>query len=154
MAHRRRPTYAPEFRAEAVKRVRKSTESVVGIARDLGIRDGHVMHRLRVIHAIHRRTSGRPRWQRALRDEGVRVSRKRVARLMRQAGLSAQGRRRFRITTDREHPGPVASNGLARQFATGVRWAADRRHSCIIPIAAVSTPATTIARCSTRAALR
>ncbi len=40
MAHRRRPTYAPEFRAEAVKRVRNSTESVLGIARDLGITPG------------------------------------------------------------------------------------------------------------------
>jgi len=34
---RRRPTYAAEFRAEAVKRVRNSTESLRSIARDLGI---------------------------------------------------------------------------------------------------------------------
>ena len=37
MAQRRRPTYAPEFRAEAVKRVRTSNESIAEIARDLGI---------------------------------------------------------------------------------------------------------------------
>jgi transposase len=37
MAHRRRPTYAPEFRAEAVKRVRNSDESLLAIARDLGV---------------------------------------------------------------------------------------------------------------------
>ena len=40
MAHRRRPTYAPEFRTEALKRVRSSTESVSAIARDLGITVG------------------------------------------------------------------------------------------------------------------
>jgi len=40
MAHRRRPTYAPEFRTEALKRVRSSTESVAAIARDLGITVG------------------------------------------------------------------------------------------------------------------
>ena len=40
MAQRRRPTYAPEFRAEAVKRVRNSTESLAAIARDLGITSG------------------------------------------------------------------------------------------------------------------
>jgi transposase len=40
MAQRRRPTYAPEFRAEAVKRVRTSNESVAAIARDLGITVG------------------------------------------------------------------------------------------------------------------
>jgi transposase len=39
MAQRRRPTYAPEFRAEAVKRVRTTDEPVSRIARDLGI--GH-----------------------------------------------------------------------------------------------------------------
>ena len=37
MARRRRPTYAPEFRAEAVKRVRNSDESLLAIARDLGV---------------------------------------------------------------------------------------------------------------------
>lgn len=86
------------------------------------------MHRLRLIHAIHRRTYGRPRLHRALRDAGVRVSPKRVARLMRQAGLFAQGRRRYRVTTDSAHAWPVAANQLARQFATGRPnrvWAAD-----------------------------
>ena len=40
MAQRRRPTYAPEFRAEALKRVRTSTESMSAIAQDLGITPG------------------------------------------------------------------------------------------------------------------
>ena len=40
MVQRRRPTYASEFRAEAVKRVRNSTESMSAIARDLGITPG------------------------------------------------------------------------------------------------------------------
>ena len=40
MVNRRRPTYAPEFRAEALKRVRNSTDSVSAIARDLGITIG------------------------------------------------------------------------------------------------------------------
>ena len=92
------------------------------------IRDVHLLHRLRLVHAIHRRTYGRPRLHRALRDDGVRVSPKRVARLMRQAGLCAQGRRRYRVTTDSAHPWPVAPNQLARHFATGLPhrvWAGD-----------------------------
>jgi transposase len=40
MVNRRRPTYAPEFRTEALKRVRNSTDSVSAIARDLGITVG------------------------------------------------------------------------------------------------------------------
>jgi transposase len=34
---RRRPTYAPEFRAEAVRRLRTSDESPAKIARELGV---------------------------------------------------------------------------------------------------------------------
>jgi len=37
MARRRRPTYSPEFKAEALRLVRSSTDSVSQIARDLGI---------------------------------------------------------------------------------------------------------------------
>ena len=87
-----------------------------------------MLHRLRLVHAIHRRAYGRPRLHRALRDEGVRISPKRVARLMRAAGLTAQGRRRFRVTTNSVHPWPVVANHLARRFAVDVphrRWAAD-----------------------------
>lgn len=34
---RRRPQYSPEFRAEAVRRVRNSDEPITSIARDLGV---------------------------------------------------------------------------------------------------------------------
>jgi transposase len=37
MAQRRRPTYTPEFKAEAVRLVRTSSDSLTKIARDLGI---------------------------------------------------------------------------------------------------------------------
>lgn len=83
------------------------------------------------IAASHRRshgTYGSPRVVRDLRDAGHRVSRKRVARLMRAAGLRGVGRRRFRVTT-RNHPTrPAAPNVLARGFAVGApnrAWAAD-----------------------------
>jgi transposase InsO family protein len=92
------------------------------------LRDVQLIHRLRLVHAIHRRAYGRPRLHRALRDQGVRISPKRVARLMREAGLTALGRRHFRVTTDSAHAWPVAANHLARQFASGrphQAWAAD-----------------------------
>ena len=37
MAQRRRPTYTPEFKAEAVRLVRTSSDGLSTIARDLGI---------------------------------------------------------------------------------------------------------------------
>jgi putative transposase len=90
--------------------------------------DVRLLHQLRLIHAIHRRTYGRPRLHRALRAEGIRISEKRVRRLMHLAGLTAIGRRGFRVTTNSAHPWPVAANQLRRQFAVAAphqRWAAD-----------------------------
>jgi transposase InsO family protein len=63
-----------------------------------------------------------------LRDQGIRVGRKRVARLMRQEGIAARERRRFRGTTDSAHGLPVAPNLLDRAFAVedlDAVWAGD-----------------------------
>ena len=71
------------------------------------------------IAAIHQRSRGvygRPRVQAALRGQGFSVSSKRVGRLMKQQGLRASRRRRYRSTTDSGHKLPVAENVLARAF--------------------------------------
>jgi len=62
---------------------------------------------------------GAPRVHHKLRTAGHRVGRKRVARLMRAAGLQARRRRRFAVTTDSTHAFPLADNVVARQFAVG-----------------------------------
>jgi putative transposase len=51
-----------------------------------------------------------------LQVRGERVSRKRVARLMRQQDLRGKKRRRYRVTTNSEHTYPVAPNVLDRKF--------------------------------------
>jgi putative transposase len=87
-----------------------------------------LLRRLQVLHADSRRTYGRPRLQRALRQAGIRVGERRVGRLMRLAGLVARGRRRYRVTTDSRHQAPVARNQLARAFAVARPnrvWAGD-----------------------------
>jgi len=79
-------------------------------------------------HAGSRRTYGSPRVLRDLRAQGRRVSRKRVARLMRELGLVGRRRRRFRATTDSKHAFPVASNVLMREFevpAPNTAWVTD-----------------------------
>lgn len=63
-----------------------------------------------------------------LRDGGMRLGRRRVARLMRENGMRARQRRRFKRTTDSLHTFPVAPNLLGQDFtATGPnqKWGAD-----------------------------
>jgi len=69
------------------------------------------------IHAESRGRYGSPRVHAELRERGQRTARKRVARLMRAAGLCARERRRFRRTTDSGHGMTIKDNLLARRFA-------------------------------------
>jgi transposase InsO family protein len=78
--------------------------------------DARLAVQIAAIHRASRRRYGSPRVYAELRAQGQRTSRKRVARLMRRAGLAAHRRRAFRVTTQSQHPHPVAPNRLARQF--------------------------------------
>lgn len=79
-------------------------------------------------HQRGRTYYGSPRVHRALAKQGVRVSRKRVVRLMQEQGLVGRVRRRFKVTTDSGHGLPVAANLLGRDFtasAPNQRWVGD-----------------------------
>jgi transposase InsO family protein len=68
-------------------------------------------------YAASRQTYGSPRIHAALQQQGLRVGRKRVARLMQAAGLVGRGPRRRRpVTTQPDAPGRVAPNLLAQNF--------------------------------------
>ena len=80
-------------------------------------RDEQLRERIGAVHQQSRRTYGSPRIHAELQAQGERCGRKRVARLMRQAGLRVKVRRRFRPqTTDSKHSHRVAPNVLARRF--------------------------------------
>jgi transposase InsO family protein len=71
---------------------------------------------------------GSPRIFRDLLEQNVRVSRKRVIRLMQEESLKARIRKRFKCTTMSDHDQPVADNLLDRQFtadAPNQRWVGD-----------------------------
>jgi putative transposase len=90
--------------------------------------DTRLIAQLRLAHADSRQTYGRPRLCRALHDRGIAVSGKRVARLMRVAGLRSRGRRRFVVTTNSRHTFAIAPNRLQRRFQPkrlNRVWAAD-----------------------------
>ena len=82
--------------------------------------------RIRAAHAASRGTYGTPRVHAELAAEGIRVGRKRVARLMSQAGLAGVSRRKFVTTTvkgdSRQAPDLVERN---RAEAPDRLWVAD-----------------------------
>ena len=67
-------------------------------------------------HLASRGTYGSPRIHTDLAEEGVHVGRKRVARLMRGAGIVGVSRRRFCVTTRRDRDAVVAPDLVERQF--------------------------------------
>ena len=72
------------------------------------------------VHHESRGTYGSPRVTAELQANGQPVSRKRVARLMRQEGLQARRKRRFKRTTDSNHSNPIAPNMIGRMFFASV----------------------------------
>ena len=85
--------------------------------------------RIRRIHGDSDQTYGMPRVRAELRDQGVTVSRRRVARLMRQAGLQGVSRRRAYIVTtrrnDRQRPAPDLVQRRFQADSPNALWVAD-----------------------------
>ena len=63
-----------------------------------------------------RATYGTRRLKAALLDRDRTVSRRRIGRLMREAGLACKTKRKFKATTNSKHDLPIAPNHLDRQF--------------------------------------
>ena len=84
--------------------------------------------KIREIHERSRKTYGSPRVHAELRAVGVRCGRKRVARLMRKAGLKGCLRGRKKRTTRRDGSAMPAADLICRDFTAGGPnrlWVAD-----------------------------
>jgi putative transposase len=88
--------------------------------------DAELLVRLREHHHASRQTYGRLRLRAALRNDGIRVSGKRVRRLMRLGGITVFTRRRYKATTNSKHGLPVAENVVERTFDVEAIGRADR----------------------------
>lgn len=76
--------------------------------------DDQLQTTITAVHAAHRGRYGAPRIHAELRAQGQRHSRKRIARLLRRAGLRGRCARRYvPRTTDSRHAHPIAPNHLA-----------------------------------------
>ena len=90
--------------------------------------DAQLSLRIRAYHERSDGTYGAPRIHEDLKAQGVRVGRKRVARLMREAGLEGVSRRRWVRTTVRSESARPAPDLVDRHFTAEGRdrlWVAD-----------------------------
>ena len=90
--------------------------------------DARLLSRIRTLHASSRGTYGAPRIHIQLEREGMHVGRKRVARLMRMAGLCGASRRPWKTTTRQRVGARRAPDLVQRHFsadAANVLWVAD-----------------------------
>ncbi len=79
--------------------------------------DAELLARIAVAHAASRGTYGAPRIRAELRDAGLSIGHRRIARLMRLAGIRGVTRRRFRAAP-RRAPDAVAPDLVRRRFTT------------------------------------
>jgi putative transposase len=92
------------------------------------VADAGLLRQVRTIHAVSRGTYGAPRVHAELRAEGRPVGKKRVARLMRMAGIIGISRRRGIVTTRRDHDARPAPDLVGRNFTAdriNQLWVAD-----------------------------
>jgi putative transposase len=124
----------------------RETHSVEKMARTLGVsrsgyyrwvgkprsernrRDEKLLVVISSIQKKAKRRYGCPRVTEGLKRRGHHVGHNHVARLMRENGLQARRRRRYRSTTNSDHALPVAENLLNRRFditEPNVAWVTD-----------------------------
>jgi putative transposase len=93
------------------------------------LEDERLTARIRELHKLRRKVYVSPRiWSDLVLDDGERIGRKRVERLMRKAGLSGLQEKKWKATTVRVPGVRVADDLLDRDFATGAPnrcWVAD-----------------------------
>ena len=90
--------------------------------------DAQLLTRIAQIHQRSRATYGKPRVHAELAEQGIRVGGKRVARLMRSAGLHGVSRRKRVCTTVRDRDARAAPDLVQRHFSAprpDALWVAD-----------------------------
>ena len=90
--------------------------------------DHQLADHIQEVYQSRRQVDGSPRIHTELRDQGITSSRKRVARLMRERGLSACRRHHRTITTKSEPGARVAPNMLDQDFTAShpnEKWTGD-----------------------------
>jgi transposase InsO family protein len=78
----------------------------------------HLLLEIQKIFTQSRGTYGSPRITRELQKKGIVANENTVADIMKENGIQAKQRKKFKATTDSNHKLPVAKNRLKRKFTT------------------------------------
>lgn len=92
------------------------------------IENEELLNEIRVEFQKGRRTYGSPSITKELKKRGRKVNKKRVARIMKENGLRAKTKRKFKVTTHSDHKEPISPNLLNQDFtAEGLNmvWVSD-----------------------------
>jgi transposase InsO family protein len=139
---RPRRSFTPEFKAEIVELCRRGDRSAGQIARTAfyarrsgkpgprAVQDAELTQQITAVHERSRGTYGAPRVHAVLKQEGAGCGRRRVARLMRAAGLEGRHRRRRHLTTIPDPRAALRPDLVVRNFAPDAagldtRWCGD-----------------------------
>ena len=117
-----------------------------------GRADAELTEQIRAVHDESNGRYGAPRVHAELRRRGRRHSRKRVARLMREAGIAGRAPRRWRKTTIADPAAAARADRIRRDFTAdaakiNARWCGDitytapGRGGCTWPLSSTSPPA-------------
>lgn len=91
-------------------------------------RNKKLLFYIKTIHQKSKETYGSPRITKELNMNGICVSQKTVARLMRENNIRSIVKKKFKITTDSKHKYPISSNFLKQRFLVARKaqvWVSD-----------------------------
>ena len=86
------------------------------------VTDAELLEQIRAIHDESKGTYGAPRVHKELLHRHVAAGKRKVTRLMRQAGLEGRCKKRWRTTTVADPGAEAARDLIGRHFGPGPRW--------------------------------
>jgi len=81
-------------------------------------RDDFLLFKIKTTHIKSKETYGSPGITKELNMEGINVSQKTVARIMKNNNIKSRVKRKYKITTDSNHKYPISPNLLRQCFLT------------------------------------
>ena len=91
------------------------------------LEDERLLEKIKVVYKESRQTYGSPRIHAELRSHGEVCSRKRVARLMKKAGIEAKMKKRFKVTTKANPKAKAAKIPVITQMSLSCGWRVNKQ---------------------------